>query len=341
MGVLKEKMDEQSIAILANEMETAWSLRDYISHPSIHFQRLMCLFSQRERLQLLNYVFEFYRTLDSSAYKLEDLVAFVLFHSNDPLPNEFLYRLYRDHNISLLQVSSPSKVDANKLSLPDATRVQKVCSGDDPYGLAVVVCSTIISIPKLADEELVHILKQCIEHPVDSPELAAAVSQCLQHNARLCEAYREETHALANEALMIQRKDIKNANLLIPFPHPHYFHSRAQILQDISKDPRLVWFGEINQQVRSRLDFQERFQFVESPYGLLVPASFRPKLITNFTTIVQRASKDKSTLQALSPRRFEEFISDLFRMLGYDVELTAATRDGGADILTPHRLIEI
>jgi hypothetical protein len=37
-------------------------------------------------------------------------------------------------------------------------------------------------------------------------------------------------------------------------------------------------------------------------------------------------------LYKLNPRQFEEFIAELLIRLGYDVELTAATRDGGKDI---------
>ena len=35
----------------------------------------------------------------------------------------------------------------------------------------------------------------------------------------------------------------------------------------------------------------------------------------------------------MSPRQFEEIIADLLSSMGYDVELTKQTRDGGKDIL--------
>lgn len=43
-------------------------------------------------------------------------------------------------------------------------------------------------------------------------------------------------------------------------------------------------------------------------------------------------ARDPSLLHALSPRRFEELVADLFERQGYVVELTPATRDGGKDL---------
>lgn len=38
-------------------------------------------------------------------------------------------------------------------------------------------------------------------------------------------------------------------------------------------------------------------------------------------------------LYELTPRKFEELVADIFKDLGFDVELTKATRDGGRDII--------
>jgi HJR/Mrr/RecB family endonuclease len=35
----------------------------------------------------------------------------------------------------------------------------------------------------------------------------------------------------------------------------------------------------------------------------------------------------------ISPRQFEEFISDLMAKRGYEVDLTKSTRDGGKDLI--------
>lgn len=41
----------------------------------------------------------------------------------------------------------------------------------------------------------------------------------------------------------------------------------------------------------------------------------------------------------MSPRKFEEFIGDLFRAQNYEVELTQQTRDDGVDILFVKKLL--
>jgi hypothetical protein len=60
--------------------------------------------------------------------------------------------------------------------------------------------------------------------------------------------------------------------------------------------------------------------------------------ITTITAGVQReliseASRNPKLLYQLSPRAFEELIADLFEGFGFDVELTAPTRDHGRDVI--------
>lgn len=49
--------------------------------------------------------------------------------------------------------------------------------------------------------------------------------------------------------------------------------------------------------------------------------------------LVQESNITQSQLLALSPREFEEFIAEIWDQLGYAVELTARTRDGGRDVV--------
>ena len=44
-------------------------------------------------------------------------------------------------------------------------------------------------------------------------------------------------------------------------------------------------------------------------------------------------SRRFSDLYALTPRRFEEVVGDVYKQSGYDVILTPTTRDGGADLI--------
>jgi HJR/Mrr/RecB family endonuclease len=51
------------------------------------------------------------------------------------------------------------------------------------------------------------------------------------------------------------------------------------------------------------------------------------------TALAHQVAKDPALLHRLTPREFEEFIAELFSWFGYEVHLTARTRDGGRDIV--------
>jgi len=57
-------------------------------------------------------------------------------------------------------------------------------------------------------------------------------------------------------------------------------------------------------------------------------------IVTDISTEIKRYFKDNpAKLYDLSPRKFEELIASILEDLGFDVQLTQATRDGGSDII--------
>ncbi len=57
-------------------------------------------------------------------------------------------------------------------------------------------------------------------------------------------------------------------------------------------------------------------------------------IIANIDDEIKRyLRKHPNKLYELSPRKFEELVASIFKDLGFDVELTQATRDGGRDII--------
>jgi restriction system protein len=64
-----------------------------------------------------------------------------------------------------------------------------------------------------------------------------------------------------------------------------------------------------------------------------VERAARPVILTVGNDIMEKLKKEPKEVHNLSPRQFEELIADLLIDMGYDVTLTKATRDGGADIL--------
>lgn len=78
---------------------------------------------------------------------------------------------------------------------------------------------------------------------------------------------------------------------------------------------------------------------LEYPESAAVPSSPSqlieiPKLIVEVNRdIASIVARDPDILRRLSPRAFEEFIAEIFSGFGYQVELTAQTRDGGKDLV--------
>lgn len=72
--------------------------------------------------------------------------------------------------------------------------------------------------------------------------------------------------------------------------------------------------------------------------NILVPTkeiitSVTPVIFTASQNIVTALQKQPSDVHKLTPREFEILLSDLLKDMGWEVELTKQTRDGGADIL--------
>ena len=72
--------------------------------------------------------------------------------------------------------------------------------------------------------------------------------------------------------------------------------------------------------------------------NILVPkneiiTSTSPIIVSANEKLVTSLKKQPSDLHKLSPRDFEKLLSELLRDMGWEVELTKQTRDGGSDIL--------
>lgn len=78
-------------------------------------------------------------------------------------------------------------------------------------------------------------------------------------------------------------------------------------------------------------------QAEESLFKSAEPAESEPGgsiLVTDINTELKRyLNKHPEKLYDLSPRKFEELIAAILEDLGFEVELTQATRDGGSDII--------
>jgi restriction system protein len=58
-----------------------------------------------------------------------------------------------------------------------------------------------------------------------------------------------------------------------------------------------------------------------------------PTIITARSALIDALRKQPAQIHSLSPRKFEELLAELLSDMGWEVELTKETRDGGKDIL--------
>lgn len=104
----------------------------------------------------------------------------------------------------------------------------------------------------------------------------------------------------------------------------------AELLRDRSKD-------DVERLLRGEIyDFNQQ---IILPERKLI-AEIKPHIIHANEALVERLQQQPDLLYELPSRKFEELVADLLTNLGYEIELTPATRDGGKDILaqmnTPH-----
>jgi len=62
-------------------------------------------------------------------------------------------------------------------------------------------------------------------------------------------------------------------------------------------------------------------------------ATVRPKIISTTESLIQALKKQPENIYEVSPRQFEKLLAELLADLGFEVEVTKATGDGGKDIL--------
>ena len=78
---------------------------------------------------------------------------------------------------------------------------------------------------------------------------------------------------------------------------------------------------------------ETRHPLYATQYALYIPHRKQIVLADPIDQIIVESTKNPSLIRNLRPREFEKFLARIFEGFGYEVELTAATRDGGVDII--------
>jgi hypothetical protein len=76
-----------------------------------------------------------------------------------------------------------------------------------------------------------------------------------------------------------------------------------------------------------------RLGLIDRPTGIIVPTRELIVVQRSLSTLMRGVEESRDSLLSMSPSDFERFMANTFRALGFHVEHTALTRDGGADLL--------
>jgi hypothetical protein len=78
---------------------------------------------------------------------------------------------------------------------------------------------------------------------------------------------------------------------------------------------------------------EKRHPLYPTDYALFVRPSQSRIILDPIDEITREAKSNPALLRRISPREFELFLRNIFKGFGFEVELTAQTRDGGVDLL--------
>jgi hypothetical protein len=326
-----------------NDLYAARSIGRLLVEPTVHFVRVLRLFPTEGRLALLKDAYAFSKQFYRTDFSLEQFVAFALFAWDPNWPIE-----------DAIDAEAPSKVQFGRLTGEQKYVAHRAASGKDEGLVAEVLTRTSSMDARSTESEVLRVIAKSLGGRIDDAALGAAVAQCLLFNRRLIQSYQDETAELVGFAASIPDDEFdtddsyKGAlpdNLFLDLPYlPDIEFDRAEFqsltreVSSLVEAESLLYAGEFNRELSDDLALGDKFGFVESPSGLFIPSHARRIISTQFADLINRASEDKAHLLALSPRGFEEFMAKLFEGLGYTVELTKSTRDGGVDLICLHAL---
>jgi HJR/Mrr/RecB family endonuclease len=123
--------------------------------------------------------------------------------------------------------------------------------------------------------------------------------------------------------------------------------------QDLKELPEL--FGELSSTCfQANINIEEESERIENHLEVLNAAEGRliyvpktnliyaPEILLEVNDeVIKRIARDPESIFAISPRKFEEIIAELFIDRGFEVELTKSTRDGGRDIIAIHKQMNV
>src|SRR4051812_1601816 len=105
--------------------------------------------------------------------------------------------------------------------------------------------------------------------------------------------------------------------------------THSATVQQLVSHFRFLWYLASGAQDRREVLYDSR-----SAEGMYLPGGSLAILGEgSWNNLIRELTRNPEKLYEFSPRMFESFVAELFRSYGYQVEVTAPSRDGGRDLL--------
>ncbi len=117
-------------------------------------------------------------------------------------------------------------------------------------------------------------------------------------------------------------------------PSPHVLRQNLDMLSDfVTKYVNVARSVVDSRSIVPAARLVEYLGLAGAPSPLIVPTWAIAVCRASLKEAIRQVQKSCESLLQMTPGQFEDFVGSLFRALGYRVEQTARTRDGGADLL--------
>lgn len=122
-----------------------------------------------------------------------------------------------------------------------------------------------------------------------------------------------------------------------PFAQCHTCYGERE--EEVEVCPECGGIGVVedyeNEYFPSQHTFQNKDYDFDESMGLYLPQKQEiiSSLNLGIAKLILEAEKHPELLSNIDPREFEEYVADLFKRQGFQVEVTKKTRDGGRDII--------
>lgn len=287
-----------------------------LSEPRL-YGRLLSILSADERKTLLRNAYEELHKMDRRHGKnTYNICQFVAYHYSEAF----------GHSLTRF-AESPAEIKLDQLSSSEKNSISSMLNGNNHYGLGAVISMT--THLGVNPSESIRCLQTAVMSTVNGPHNASALISGVDYN------YKDLLRIESTGDVILSEEEAL-LKILGPEADNDYQYSmdmmflRGKIKWSERARENIVG---VQKQIISLDSLVDRYGLEETPTGLFIPIRSRIVIAKSLTQAIADAERDRSTVLDMSPRKFEEFIAHIFEVLGFEVELTQCTRDGGADLL--------